>query len=136
LESSLKSREVELHALGVRVEEEQSLVARTQRQLKENSGKVQELEDELEHERQLRQKADRARAELQRELDEASERLDEQAGATTAQVELNKKREMELAKLRRQVEEANQAQETAVASLRKKNAEAVAELSGQLDELQ
>lgn len=65
---------------------------------------IAELEEDLEHERQSRNKADRTKADLQRELDELTERLDEQGGATAAQLELNKKREAEMAKLKRDLE--------------------------------
>lgn len=48
--------------------------------------KVAELEDELENERALRSKAERARNDLERELEDLQDALDEQGGATQAQV--------------------------------------------------
>ncbi|KAK6025120.1 myosin head [Ostertagia ostertagi] len=136
VEQNLKKKEAELHQLSTRLEEEQSLVAKLQRQIKELQARIAELEEELENERQSRAKADRSRSELQRELEEISERLEEQGGATAAQLEANKKREAELAKLRRDQEESNLNHETALASLRKKHHDAVAELTDQLEQLQ
>lgn len=136
VEQNMKKKEAELHQLSTRLEEEQSLVAKLQRQIKELQARIAELEEELENERQSRAKADRSRSELQRELEEISERLEEQGGATAAQLEANKKREAELAKLRRDLEEANMNHETALASLRKKHHDAVAELTDQLEQLQ
>lgn len=93
------------------------------------------MEEELEGERQARQKIEKQRADLARELDELSERVDEQGGSSAAQTEMNKKREAEMAKLRRDLEESNIQHETIVQSLRKKHADAVAELGDQVDQL-
>jgi peptidoglycan hydrolase CwlO-like protein len=49
-------KDAELTALSSRLEDEQSLVARLQRQVKELMAKIQELEDELEAERSARSK--------------------------------------------------------------------------------
>lgn len=87
-----------------KLDEEQSLVGKLQKQIKELESRNTELEEDLEQEKQSRSKSDRTRADLQRELDELSERLDEQGGATAAQIELNKKREAEMAKLKRDLE--------------------------------
>ncbi len=97
-------KEAELHSVSSKLEDEQSLVAKLQKQIKELQARVNEVEEELEAERQGHSKADRTRSELQRELEELHERLDEQGGATAAQIEMNKKREAELSKLRRDLE--------------------------------
>jgi len=69
-------------------------------------------------------------------LDELSQRLDEAGGATQAQIDVNKKREAELQKLRRDLEESHIQSEAQVAALRKKQQDAVNELTEQLDQLQ
>ena len=56
-------------------------------------GVVEQLEAELEAERQARAKAERQRSDLAREMDSLGDRLNEASGATSAQIELNKKRE-------------------------------------------
>merc|ERR1712055_291239 len=100
-----------------------------QKSIKEAQGRVEELEEELEAERQARAKAERQRSDLARELESLGERLDEAGGATLAQVELNKKREAEVAKLRKDLEEANIQQESTVIGLKKKHQDAIAEMS-------
>merc|ERR1719347_1710413 len=97
--------------------------------------RIEEVEEETEHERQARSKSEKAKTLLGRELEELAERLDEAGGATAAQIELNKKREAELVKLRRDLEEANIQNEASHASLRKKHNDAVCEMSEQIDHL-
>ncbi|OXB53106.1 hypothetical protein ASZ78_015141 [Callipepla squamata] len=101
-----------------------------------DDARVEELEEELEAERTGRAKVEKLRSELLQELEETSERLEEAGGATLVQLELNKKREAEFQKLRRDLEEATLQHEATAATLRKKHADSVAELSEQLDNLQ
>merc|ERR1711971_154294 len=54
---------------------------------------------------------------------------------TTAQVELNKKRESEVNKLRKDVEEANIQQESILSNLKRKQGDATAEMTEQIDAL-
>jgi len=98
--------------------------------------RIEELDEELEAERTGRAKVEKLRSELLQELEETSERLEEAGGATSVQLELNKKREAEFQKLRRDLEEATLQHEATAATLRKKHADSVAELSEQLDNLQ
>merc|ERR1712212_810768 len=98
-------------------------------------GRVEAMEEELEAERQARAKAERQRSDLAREIDQLGERLDEASGATTAQVELNKKRESEVNKLRKDVEEANIQQESILSNLKRKQGDATAEMTEQIDAL-
>ncbi|ROL49279.1 Myosin-13 [Anabarilius grahami] len=95
-----------------------------------------ELEEEIEAERAARAKVEKQTADLSRELEEISERLEEAGGATAAQIEMNKKREAEFQKLRRDLEESTLQHEATAAALRKKQADSVAELGEQIDNLQ
>merc|ERR1712076_70306 len=106
--------------LSAKLEDEQSIVAKIHKGIKETQGRVEELEEELEAERQARSKAERKRSDLSRELEDLGERLVEAGGATNAQVELNKKREAEVQKLRKDLEEAHIQQETILMNLKKK----------------
>ncbi|XP_042889747.1 myosin heavy chain, muscle-like [Penaeus japonicus] len=135
IEQTLQRKDKEIGAVANKVEEEQGVVAKIQRQVKEMQSRIEAAEEEVEHERQARAKAEKARSQLCQELEELGERLDEAGGATSAQIELNKKRDAELAKLRRELEEANIQQESALAALRKKHNEAVAEMTDQIDHL-
>merc|ERR1711910_214104 len=85
--------------------------------------------------RQARAKAERQRSDLARELESTGERLNEAAGTTAAQIELNKKRESEVSKLRKDVEECKIQHDATVASMKKKQQDAIAEMSEQIDQL-
>ena len=121
--------------LAAKLDDEQNLVAKAQKGIKEVQGRVETMEEELEAERQSRAKAERQRSDMAREIDQLGDRLQEASGATTAQVELNKKRESEVQKLRKDVEEANIQQESILANLKRKQGDAIAEMSEQIDAL-
>uniref|UniRef100_A0A7N5ZQI7 Myosin, heavy chain b n=1 Tax=Anabas testudineus TaxID=64144 RepID=A0A7N5ZQI7_ANATE len=101
-----------------------------------NTFKKFNLKEEIEAERAARAKVEKQRSDLSRELEEISERLEEAGGATAAQIEMNKKREAEFQKLRRDLEESTLQHEATAAALRKKQADSVAELGEQIDNLQ
>uniref|UniRef100_A0A4W5M111 Myosin-7 n=1 Tax=Hucho hucho TaxID=62062 RepID=A0A4W5M111_9TELE len=136
LEERLKKKDFELSHLICRIEDEQGIIIQLQRRLKELQARVEELEEELEAERAARAKVEKQRADLARELEEISERLEEAGGATVVQIEMNKRREMEFQKLRRDLEEATLKHEATAATLRKKQADSVADLGEQVDNLQ
>merc|ERR1711981_958086 len=129
LEGSIDRKEKDLGSLSSKLEDEQSIVAKTQKTIKEIGARVEELEEELDAERQARAKAERKRSDLARELEQLGERLNEAGGATSAQVELNKKREAEVQKLRKDLEEAHIQQEATMMNLKRKHQDAVAEMS-------
>uniref|UniRef100_A0A8B9J946 Myosin, heavy chain b n=1 Tax=Astyanax mexicanus TaxID=7994 RepID=A0A8B9J946_ASTMX len=127
-EGLIKSKiqlEAKLKETTERLEDEEEINAR-----------IEELEEEIEAERAARAKVEKQRADLSRELEEISERLEEAGGATAAQIEMNKKREAEFQKLRRDLEESTLQHEATAAALRKKQADSVAELGEQIDNLQ
>ncbi|XP_065805209.1 myosin-6-like [Labrus bergylta] len=136
LEDKLKKKDFEISQLLSKIEDEQAMGAQLQKKLKELQARIEELEEELEAERAARAKVEKQRADLARELEEISERLEEAGGATAAQIEMNKKREAEFQKMRRDLEEATLQHEATAATLRKKNADSVADLGEQIDNLQ
>uniref|UniRef100_A0A8D0CK03 Myosin heavy chain, fast skeletal muscle n=1 Tax=Scleropages formosus TaxID=113540 RepID=A0A8D0CK03_SCLFO len=135
-EEKIKKKDFETSQLLSKIEDEQSLGAQLQKKIKELQARIEELEEEIEAERAARAKVEKQRADLSRELEEISERLEEAGGATAAQIEMNKKREVEFQKLRRDLEEATLQHEATAAALRKKQADSVAELGEQIDNLQ
>merc|ERR1711884_330245 len=135
VEVTIANKEKNNAQLAAKLDDEQNLVAKAQKGIKEIQGRVEAMEEELEAERQARAKAERQRSDLAREIDQLGERLDEASGATTAQVELNKKREAEVAKLRKDVEEANIQQESILSNLKRKQGDASAEMTEQIDAL-
>ncbi|KAM4556890.1 myosin-7-like isoform 2-T2 [Fundulus diaphanus] len=136
LEERLKKKDFEINQLNSKLEDELSIIAQLQKKLKELQARVEELEEELEAERAARAKVEKQRADLARELEEISERLEEAGGATAVQIEMNKKREAEFQKLRRDLEESTLQHEATTATLRKKQADTVADLGEQIDNLQ
>ncbi|XP_035990818.1 myosin-7 [Fundulus heteroclitus] len=136
LEEHLKKKDFELSQLNNKIEDEQAIAIQLQKKLKELQARIEELEEELEAERAARAKVEKQRADLARELEEISERLEEAGGATAVQIEMNKKREAEFQKLRRDLEESTLQHEATTATLRKKQADTVADLGEQIDNLQ
>merc|ERR1712141_150427 len=94
-----------------------------------------QLSTKLDEEQQVVAKAERQRSDLAREFESLGERLAEAGGATHAQIELNKKREAEVGKLRKDLEEAHIQQEATLLGLKKKHQDAVSEMSEQIDQL-
>nr|BAG16352.1 myosin heavy chain [Coryphaenoides armatus] len=135
-DEKIKKKEFETSQLLSKIEDEQSLGAQLQKKIKELQARIEELEEEIEAERAARAKVEKQRADLARELEEISERLEEAGGATSAQIEMNKKREAEFQKLRRDLEESTLQHEATASALRKKQADSVAELGEQIDNLQ
>uniref|UniRef100_A0A8C8K0Z3 Uncharacterized protein n=1 Tax=Oncorhynchus tshawytscha TaxID=74940 RepID=A0A8C8K0Z3_ONCTS len=136
MEERMKKKDFEMSQLSSKIEDEQAMSAQLQKKLKELQARIEELEEELEAERAARAKVEKQRADLARELEEISERLEEAGGATASQIEMNKKREAEFQKVRRDLEEATLQHEATAATLRKKNADSVADLGEQIDNLQ
>ncbi|KAF1394487.1 hypothetical protein PFLUV_G00000830 [Perca fluviatilis] len=135
-DEKIKKKDFEISQLLSKVEDEQSLGAQLQKKIKELQARIEELEEEIEAERAARAKVEKQRADLSRELEEISERLEEAGGATASQIEMSKKREAEFQKLRRDLEESTLQHEATAAALRKKQADSVAELGEQIDNLQ
>merc|ERR1712179_340988 len=136
IETVIASKEKNNQMLAAKLDDEQSLVAKAQKNIKELQGRVEATEEELEAERQARAQAERQRSDLSREIDQLGTRLDEAGGATVAQVELNKKREAEIVKLRKDVEEANISAESVLSNMKRKQGDAVSEMTEQIDALQ
>merc|ERR1719228_1189435 len=135
VEGLINRKEKDIAALGSKLDDEQAIVAKMQKNIKESQGRVEELEEELEAERQARAKAERQRSDLAREIEQLGERLDEAGGATNAQIELNKKREAEVGKLRKDLEEANIQQEAILSNLKRKHQDAIQEMTEQVEQL-
>merc|ERR1711863_205523 len=135
LEVTINNKDKNNAQLAAKLDDEQNLVAKAQKGIKEIQGRVEAMEEELEAERQARAKAERQRSDLAREMESLGERLNEASGATSAQVELNKKRESEVTKLRKDLEECRIQHEATLVSLKKKQADSIAEMSEQMDQL-
>merc|ERR1719167_411513 len=135
LEAAIARRDAEIGGLVSKLDDEQSLVGKVQKSIKEFQCRIEEMEEELEAERQARAKAERQKSDLAREMESLGERLNEACGATAAQVELNKKRESEVSKLRKDLEECHIQNDCTLTSLKKKHAESLAECVEQTEAL-
>merc|ERR1711962_1679197 len=69
LESSIARKEKDISDFSGKLDDEQGVVGKTQKGIKETQARVEELEEELEAERQARAKAERQRSDLARELE-------------------------------------------------------------------
>ncbi|KAG1678822.1 Paramyosin [Nymphon striatum] len=98
--------------------------------------KIRLLQDDLESERELRQRIERERSDLTVQLMGYSERLEEAEGSSESQCEMNKKRDQELSKLRKLLEDVHLESEETAHSLRKKHQESVMDLQDTIDGLQ
>jgi len=134
-ENTIARKEKDVSMNASKLDDEQNLVGKIQKSIKEIQGRVEEQEEELEAERQARAKAERQRSDLARELESLGERLNEAGGATHSQTEMNKKREAEIQKIRKDLEEAHIQHEATLIGLKKKHQDAVAEMSEQIDQL-
>ena len=120
LESQISRKEADISSAKTKLNDEQALVGKIQKTIKENQSRIEVLEEELEAERQARAHAERQRSDLAREMENLQERLHQAGGSTAAQTELNKKKEYEVARLRKDIEEVKIQQESMVASMKKK----------------
>uniref|UniRef100_A0AC35TWR3 Myosin head n=1 Tax=Rhabditophanes sp. KR3021 TaxID=114890 RepID=A0AC35TWR3_9BILA len=136
LEAKLAKVDEEVHSFNVALEEKQRLCQKIQRQIKDQTSRIAELEEELETERQARAKVDKSKGTVQLLLDEINDALDEEAGKIAAQNEISKKKDLEVMKLRQELEEANINNDTQFAALRKRNSENVMELTEKLEHMQ
>jgi len=98
-------------------------------------GRIIELEEELQLEKEARMRVERERADCEFQLAEFAERLEEAGGVTAVQLQLTRKHDTEVSKLRKEIDEATTEHELLAQSLRRKHQDAVAEMGDQVDHL-
>merc|ERR1711931_236974 len=135
LSGAVARKEKEGSALGAKIDDESTLGAKYAKQAKELMGRIEELDEELNVERNNRAKAEKSRTMLKKDIEDISSRLEEAGSNTATQVELNKKREGELGRLKAELEELNIAQEGTLAALRMKHNNTMSDLGEQIDSL-
>merc|ERR1719266_2445292 len=135
LSQTTQRKEKEVSSIGAKIEDEQTLGSKYSKQVKELTCRVDELDEEINVERNNRAKAEKNRGLLSRDLEEIGTRLEQAGSNTSLQIELNKKRESELAKLKGDLEESNIAHEGTLAALRQKHNNSMSELGEQIDGL-
>ncbi|XP_055702865.1 paramyosin, long form [Phlebotomus papatasi] len=95
--------------------------------------KIRLLQDDLESERELRQRIEREKADLSVQVIAMSERLEEAEGGAENQFEMNRKRDVEMTKLRKLLEDVHLESEETAHLLKKKHQEVMADFQEQLD---
>merc|ERR1712052_11183 len=121
--------------MSAKIDDEQTLGNKYNKQVKELQSRLEELDEELVIERQARAKAEKNRATLSRDIEDLAEKLEDAGNNTATQIELNKKREAELAKLKAELDESNISHEGTLAALRQKHNNNMAEMGEQIDSL-
>merc|ERR1719431_342730 len=128
-------KEKEGSALSAKIDDEATLAAKYAKQAKELMARIEELDEELQVERNNRAKAEKSRTMLKKDIEDISSRLEEAGSNTATQVELNKKRKAELGRIKAELEELKIAQEGTLAALRMKHNNTMGDLGEQIDSL-
>ncbi|XP_016043186.2 LOW QUALITY PROTEIN: myosin-15 [Erinaceus europaeus] len=136
LAEKLRKKELEINQMMSKVENEKGLVTPLQKMVKDFQIQIQYLKEQLEAEKTTRAKVERERADLTQELEDLNERLEDAGGASLAQLEITRKQESKFQKLRQDMEKTTLYFEALSASLKKRHADSVAELEGQVENLQ
>nr|CAD7586866.1 unnamed protein product [Timema genevievae] len=97
--------------------------------------KIRLLQEDLESEREFRQRIEREKSDLSVQVIQLSERLEEAEGGAESQFEVNRRRDTELNKLRKLLEDVHFESEETANLLRKKHQEIVVDFQDQIDQL-
>jgi len=95
--------------------------------------KIRLLMEDIEYERELRQRVEREKADFSVQVIQLSERIEEVEAGADGQIEINRKRDAELAKLRKLLEDVHLEAEQTQHMLKKKHQEAVVDFQDQID---
>merc|ERR1712008_453181 len=135
LNQTVQRKEKETASMSAKIDDEQTLGSKYNRQVKELQSRLEELDEELIIERQNRAKAEKNRSTLSRDIGDLAEKLEDAGNNTATQIELNKKREAELAKLKAELDESNIAHEGTLAALRQKHNNNMSQMGDDIDGL-
>lgn len=95
--------------------------------------KIRLLQEDLDYERDLRQRVEREKADLSVTVIQLNERIEEVEAGADGQVEINRKRDAELTKLRKLLEDIHLESEQIQFTMKKKHTESVADFQDQID---
>merc|ERR1719427_1041568 len=95
--------------------------------------KIRLLMEDIEYERELRQRVEREKADFSVQVIQLTERIEEVEAGADGQYEINRKRDAELAKLRKLLEDVHLEAEQTQHMLKKKHQEAVVDFQDQVD---
>jgi len=95
--------------------------------------KIRLLHEDIEYEREIRQRVEREKADFSVQVIQLQERIEEVEAGADGQYEINRKRDAELAKLRKLLEDVHLEAEQTQHMLKKKYQEAVVDFQDQID---
>jgi len=95
--------------------------------------KIRLIQDDLESERELRQRIEREKADLSVQVIQMSERLEEAEGGAESQFNINRNRDAELLKLRKLLDDVHLESEEAAHLLKKKHQEIINDFQEQIE---
>ena len=98
--------------------------------------KLEECESESDAVRLAKNKVEKLKAEALRQIEELNVKLEDANGVSVAQIDFSKRREAEFVGVKSGLEQANAQLEVTIAGLKKKNSEAIEELSGNVEKAQ
>ena len=130
---TLSRKEKELLHMSAKLEDEQGLVIRYRNQIKECGGRIEELENELEDERQARAKYEKQKLSLTQEHEDLYEKLRDAASSSSAQKDVNKRKDSEIHRLKKILNEERLSQEDQLEAFKTKFNKTIADLSECLD---
>merc|ERR1719244_551159 len=95
--------------------------------------KIRLLMEDIEYEREIRQRVEREKADFSVQVIQLSERIEEVEAGADGQIEINRKRDTELAKLRKLLEDVHLESEQSLHIMKKKHQEAIVDFQDQID---
>ena len=111
IKQSQARREKELAHTIAKLEDEQSLIIKYVKQIKDLGGRIEELEEDLEVERMTKVKLENQRNVLNQELEDLIDKLRDVQMTSDQQTETMKRKDHELQKLRKEMEEEHKISE-------------------------
>ena len=132
IKQSLMKREKELAHLVTKLEDEQNVIIRNMKQIKDLGGRIEELEEELETERQVRLKSESHRSLLNQELEDMNDKMKEIQDSLQAKEEAVKRKDKELGKQRKDLTDEYKILEDQMEHMKRKKEKHVLDLSEKL----
>ena len=135
LQLLLGKREEEVAQALMKVDEEAAAKAQAQKGLRELEAQLGEVMEDLEAEKEARNKAEKQKRDLNEELEALKNELLDSLDVTAAQQELRTAREKELANIKKALEDEASNHELALAEMRHKHGAEVTGLNNNLDQV-
>ncbi|VDN06059.1 unnamed protein product [Thelazia callipaeda] len=134
LNSLLTKREEELTALLTKSDEDSANNIILQKQIRELESALEELKEDLDNEKSLREKAEKSRRDLNDDLETLRTEYLEAADKTAISLEIQKKKDEELKELKHALETTNAVNDAKFEELKQKYQKQIEELSEQVEQ--